>query len=261
MRLKADGIVKRFGAVTVLDGVSIEATPGAVTGLIGPNGSGKSTLFDVITGVVPGDGGTVSLDGEPFTGGLAKLTRSGVVRTFQVPRVALHMTVLENLMAAPRDGAGERLTRLLSPFAVKRVRADERERRDRALALAAELNLERMADEYAEVLSGGQLKLLSIGIALMTEPSVLLLDEPTAGVNPVVTARILDLLRARSRDGGATLVIEHNIPALSEVCELVHVLDAGRIIASGTPELVRRDERVVDAYIGRRRPQRDREAT
>jgi ABC-type branched-subunit amino acid transport system ATPase component len=261
MRLSADGIVKRFGEVTVLDGVSIEATPGAITGLIGPNGSGKSTLFDVITGVVPGDGGNVSLDGEPFEGGLAKLARSGVVRTFQVPRVALHMTVLENLMAAPREGAGERLTRLISPLAVKRVRADERDRRDRSLALAAELSLERMAEEYAEVLSGGQLKLLSIGIALMMDPRVLLLDEPTAGVNPVVTARILDLLRARSRDGCATLVIEHNIPALAEVCELVHVLDAGRIIASGTPEDVRRDERVVDAYIGRRRPQREREAT
>jgi ABC-type branched-subunit amino acid transport system ATPase component len=261
MRLRADGIVKRFGEVTVLDGVSIEATPGAVTGLIGPNGSGKSTLFDVITGVVPGDSGTVTLDEEPFAGGLAKLTRQGVVRTFQVPRVATHMTVLENLMAAPPEGAGERLTRLLSPFAAKRVRADERDRRDRALALASELNLARMADEYAEVLSGGQLKLLSIGIALMMEPRVLLLDEPTAGVNPVVTARILDLLRARSRDGCATLVIEHNIPAISEVCERVHVLDAGRIIASGTPAEVRRDERVIDAYIGRRRPHRERETT
>jgi ABC-type branched-subunit amino acid transport system ATPase component len=261
MRLRADGIVKRFGEVTVLDGVSIEAVPGRITGLIGPNGSGKSTLFDVITGVVPGDDGRVTLDGESFDHGLARLTRKGVVRTFQVPRVALRMTVLENLMAAPRDGAGERLARLFSPLAVKRVRSDERERRDRALALARELSLERMAEEYAEVLSGGQLKLLSIGIALMMEPHVLLLDEPTAGVNPVVTARILELLRARSAAGCATLVIEHNIPAISEVCELVHVLDAGRIIASGTPAEVQRDERVVDAYIGRRRPHRERETT
>jgi ABC-type branched-subunit amino acid transport system ATPase component len=251
-------MVKRFGEVTVLDGVSIEAPPGQVTGLIGPNGSGKSTLFDVITGVVPRDGGTVTLDGVELDGGVATFARHGVVRTFQVPRVARRMTVLENLMVAAPAAEGERFLRLLSPLHAARVRRDERERRDRSLELLGELGLEHLAEEYAEVLSGGQLKLLSIGIALMMDPRALLLDEPTAGVNPVLIARILEILAARSAAGRTTLLIEHNLPAIAEVCATVHVLDAGRIIATGSPAEVQSDDRVLDAYIGRRRAHRVR---
>jgi ABC-type branched-subunit amino acid transport system ATPase component len=258
MRLSADGMVKRYGEVTVLDGVSIEAPPGEVTGLIGPNGSGKSTLFDVITGVVPRDAGTVTLDGVEIDGGIATFARRGVVRTFQVPRVARRMTVLENLMAAAPAAEGEHFLRVLSPFHVARVRRDEHERRDRSFALLQELRLEHLAEEYAEVLSGGQLKLLSIGIALMLDPQALLLDEPTAGVNPVLIERILAILVARAEAGRTTLLIEHNIPAIAEVCRTVHVLDAGRMIASGTPAEVQSDECVLDAYIGRRRPHAER---
>lgn len=256
MRLEAQDIVKRFGEVTVLDGVSLVAEPGKVTGLIGPNGSGKSTLFDTITGVVPRDAGTVRLDAEVIEGGLADFARRGLVRTFQVPRLGRRLTVLENLMLAAPDGAGESVLRLLSPWHRRRVREDELARRDAALAMLAELGLEHLAEEYAGVLSGGQQKLLTLGIVLMLDPPALLLDEPTAGVNPTLIERILELLKARCTAGRTTLIIEHNIPAIASLCETVYVLDVGRIIARGTPTEVSRDERVIDAYLGRRHAER-----
>jgi ABC-type branched-subunit amino acid transport system ATPase component len=251
--LAAEGIVKRFGQVTVLHDVSVQAGFGSITGLIGPNGSGKSTLFDVVTGIVSKDGGTVSLNGTSLDGLKPhELARRSVIRTFQVPRVARRMTVLENLMVVPPSGEGESVLRLFSPLHVRRVRRDERKRLDQARSMLAELGLERLADDYADVLSGGQLKLLSIGIALMGDPQTLLLDEPTAGVNPVLIERILALLAARCGAGKTTLVIEHNIPVISEICDTVFVLHAGRIIAAGVPDQVRNDERVIDAYLGRR---------
>jgi ABC-type branched-subunit amino acid transport system ATPase component len=253
MRLSVEQIIKRFGGVTVLNGISLLAAPGSVTGLIGPNGSGKSTLFDVVTGLVPKDGGRVLLDGVPVDGAAAhKLVSRGLVRTFQVPRLARRMTLLENLMVAPARGEGESLLRLFSPFHPRRIQRDERERLERASGLLNVLGLERHANDFAELLSGGQAKLLSIGIALMTDPDTLLLDEPTAGVNPVFIRRILEVLAARRSEGKTTLIIEHNISVISEICDGVYVLDAGEIIASGPPSDVHRDERVIRAYLGRR---------
>ena len=253
MLLSVDHVVKRFGDLGVLNGVSLVAAPGQVTGLIGPNGSGKTMLFDVISGFVPKDGGRVMLDG-----GLLddvnphELACRGLVRTFQIPRVARRMTLLENLMVAPARGEGESILRLFSPFHTRRIRRDEQDRRSRAWRLLAALGLERRANDFAEVLSGGQLKLLSIGIALMTDPETLLLDEPTAGVNPVLIERILGVLAARRDEGRTTLIIEHNIQIISDICDRVYVLDVGEIIASGSPSEVRSNERVIGAYLGRR---------
>jgi ABC-type branched-subunit amino acid transport system ATPase component len=252
MHLTVDRVVKRFGAVAVLDGVSLGAAPGAVTGLIGPNGSGKSTLFDVITGFTPKDGGRVLIDGVALDGTPPhELVGRGLVRTFQVPRVVRRMTLLENLMVAPAHGAGESILRLFSPLYVSRVQRDERQRFERARLLLASLGLERHGNDYAEVLSGGELKLLSLGIALMTNPSALLLDEPTAGVNPVLIGRILKLIAARRGEGRTTLIIEHNIALISEICDTVYVLDVGEVIAAGPPHEVRSNERVIAAYLGR----------
>jgi ABC-type branched-subunit amino acid transport system ATPase component len=253
MSLAVEGIVKRYGEAKVLDGVSLTAPAGAVTGLIGPNGSGKSTLFDVVTALVPLDDGVVTLDGAPIgKASPAAVARMGLVRTFQVPRVARGMTVVENLMVAPPKGEGESLVRLFSPFHVRRVRRDELERRRRAWAMLDLLGLDHLGLDFAGTLSGGQLKLLSIGMALMMRPRTLLLDEPTAGVNPVLIERILEAIAARREAGETTVIIEHNISVVSQVCDTAYVLDAGAIIAHGTPAEVRGDERVISAYLGKR---------
>lgn len=253
MLLSVDRVDKRFGDLPVLRDVSLVAHPGQVTGLIGPNGSGKTTLFDVITGFVLKDDGQVLLDGLALDGVKShELACRGLVRTFQIPRVARRMTLLENLMVAPARGEGESILRLFSPFHARRIRQDEQDRLGRAWELLAALGLERHANDFAEVLSGGQLKLLSIGIALMTDAQTLLLDEPTAGVNPILIGRILKVLATRRDEGRTTLIIEHNIQIISEVCDRVYVLDVGEIIASGSPGEVRNNERVISAYLGRR---------
>lgn len=253
MQLSARDIMKRYGELVVLDHVSIAIEDDRVVGLIGPNGSGKSTLFDVLTGIVERDSGEIALDGDPLSRiAPSWLPTRGVVRTFQVPRVARRMTVLENLMVAPLAGHGEKVWRLFSPLHMLHIRRDERKRLEAAQAILRRLGLERMGNEFAEVLSGGQLKLLSIGIALMMEPQILLLDEPTAGVNPRLIDRILDILAERKREGKATMIIEHNIAVIAETCDDVYVLDAGRIIARGRPDEIRRNDQVVAAYLGQR---------
>jgi len=251
--LVIDEVVKRFGTLTVLDRVSMLVPTGAVIGLIGPNGSGKSTLFDVITGLERTDGGHVLLDDAPITGlSAAAIARRGLVRTFQVPRVARQMTLMENLMVAPSGGVGESLVRLFSLFQARRVKADELQRRERAWEVLDHLGLERLGNEYAGTLSGGQLKLLAIGITQMLGPGTLLLDEPTAGVNPTVIERILDFIGDRRGRGLTTIIIEHNIGVIARICDAVYVLDAGQIIAHGSPAAIQSDDRVVAAYLGRR---------
>ena len=252
--LRIERITKRFGGLEALKDVTMEIRPGlGVTGIIGPNGSGKSTLFNVITGIMPMDFGAVYLGGRMLDTSRGDLVaRQGIVRTFQIPKVARQMTVLENLLAGPMNQRAERLTVLFSPWDRAHLRREEESCLTRAVAVMGLLGLQHMANEYAGRLSGGQLKLVSLGIALMNDSQVMLLDEPTAGVNPVLIHRITRTLKDLCAEGRTLACIEHNMQVIAGICEVVYVLDAGQIIATGSPSEVRRDPAVIAASIGTR---------
>jgi ABC-type branched-subunit amino acid transport system ATPase component len=247
--LRVDGLVKSFGGLRALDGCGLEAAADGITGLIGPNGSGKSTLFNCVTGFYRPDAGQVSFAGAPLTGLPPwEIARRGVVRTFQQARVFPRLTCLENLLFAPGGQPGEALIRaLVRPAA---VREREAALRARAEALLARVELADHADTLAGSLSYGQQKLLELARALMTEPRLLLLDEPAAGINPALLARLVELIRALHAEGKGFLIVEHDMPLVMTLCQRVVVLDYGQTIAAGTPDAIARDSRVLDAYLG-----------
>jgi ABC-type branched-subunit amino acid transport system ATPase component len=247
-RLEVQELVRAFEGVRAVDGATLDVEPGSITGLIGPNGAGKSTLFNCVSGFLRPEAGRVVLDGRRIDRSAPhRIARGGLVRTFQTPRALTRMTVLENVvLAAPRH-PGERLG-----FA----RAGRR-REHEALARAAELlelvRLDGQAGALAGTLSGGQRKLLDLARALMTEPRLLLLDEPMAGVSPTLRVELLEhILDLRRRDGITLLIVEHDLDFVMRACDRVIVMNDGRVIAQGTPEEVRRNEKVVDAYLGAR---------
>lgn len=249
MILEATDIAFAFGGFRVLDGVSLAIKDGEIAGLIGPNGAGKSTFFAVATGFEMPISGTVSLSGRDISrDGPVARARLGLGRTFQVPREFRHLTVCENMMVAGPGQAGERLLELyLRPG---RVSAEEHALREKVDRLLDFLNLARVADMPSGQLSGGQKKLLELGRVLMTEPKVVLLDEPFAGVNPVLIEEISGRIRALNDKGTAFLIVEHNLKALSHIASTIHVMDRGHIIAAGAPAEVLADARVREAYMG-----------
>ena len=247
--LSASGMSKSYGGVKALDGVSIEVQAGSITGLIGPNGSGKSTLFDCICGFQRSDAGVVTLAGESLQGLSAQaIARKGVRRTFQQLRVFPALSVRDNLLtsaqSAPGFGYVQELLRLPS------VRAHERAMRERADAMLEEIRLTRLAQVLAGHLSYGQKKLLELGMALMTEPRLLLLDEPMAGVNPSLVEDLKAELQRVNDRGIALLIVEHNLKLVFDLSHQVYVLEQGRVLMKGTPRQVSNDERVMQAYLG-----------
>jgi len=249
-RLEVFDVVRTFGGVRAVDGATLAVEPGSITGLIGPNGAGKSTLFNCISGFLRPQSGRVLLDGGRIDRRAPhRIARAGLVRSFQTPRTLARMTVLENVMLAARRHGGERLGGALAPSARRR----EREARAQAVALLELVRLDAHGEALAGALSGGQRKLLDLVRALMVEPRILLLDEPMAGVNPTLRVELLEhILALRDRDGVTLLIVEHDLDFVMRASDRVIVMNDGRVIAEGTPDEVRADERVVDAYLGAR---------
>lgn len=316
MKLEVENLRKEFGGVTAVDGVSFEVEEGTVTGLIGPNGAGKTTTFDLVSGFLEPDGGTVRYRGrdtqeimEPSAeerviwGGYSALTagflgfagatlagasrlvasgagalgagagvggyeaterskrrlgrrntrpfrlaEEGLVRTFQITRELEEMTVLENMTLAPVGQKGEKLHNAWFRRGI--VMEQEEEVREEALERLELLEIDHLAHEYAGNLSGGQRKLLELGRVLMLDPDTILLDEPVAGVNPTLTSKITDRIEELRNEGYTFLVVEHDMDVIMSLCDEVIVMSEGRKVTQGEPEEVRRDERVLDAYLG-----------
>lgn len=247
--LHIENLTKDFGGLRAVDACSFKVPPNRIYGLIGPNGSGKSTVFNLVTGFYQADSGDIQIN-DRRVNGLAPhaIVQCGLARTFQLTRVFPQMTVMENLLLAPPEQRGERL--LFGLFKPPQVHREEHAHAARARDLLELVGLTRLADEYAGNLSYGQQKLVELTRALMTDPQLILLDEPMAGVNPTLRQQIVAYLRELQRQGKGFLIVEHDMPVVMDLCEWVIVLDYGRVIAQGTPEEIARDERVLDAYLG-----------
>ena len=248
--LAAAGVCKSFDGFKVLDDVSFVVPERALTGIVGTNGAGKSTLFGVVSGQLDADNGRVTFADADITG-LPPVRRAklGLGRTFQVPREFTHLTVCENFMVAARRDYGETLRSVFIGWG--RVAREERTLRERADGWIEFLNLKEVANKPAGTLSGGQKKLLELGRMLMIEPKCILLDEPFAGVNPVLVEEISTRIRELNASHGiAFVIIEHHLEALKALVQHLYVMDQGRVIADGEPAAVLAEPRVLEAYMG-----------
>ncbi|MCD6030294.1 MAG: transporter related protein [Thermomicrobiales bacterium] len=243
-------VSKRFGGVVAVNEASFDVAPGSITGLIGPNGAGKTTMFNCISGFLRPERGAIQFDGWRCDGRPPHaLAAAGLVRTFQIPRVLTRMTVLENMMLAGTDQPGEGLGAAL--YRPRHLAHREREVREQARELLDLIRLSRLANDYAGTLSGGQRKLLEFGRALMTQPRMVLLDEPMAGVAPTLAIQLLEhIIDLRATRGTTILVIEHDMEAVMAISDRIVVMDEGAVIAEGLPEEIQRNERVIEAYLG-----------
>jgi len=249
--LEVRGLCRSFYGVRALDGVDLTVERGTITGLIGPNGAGKTTLFNCVSGLIPPEAGRVVFDGREITGWRAdRVTGRGLVRTFQIARGFPRLSVLENLLLYGDRQPGEALWQALARTRASRER--EAALRERAVTVARRLNLTRVLDDPASDLSGGQKKLLELGRALMTDPQLILLDEPIAGVNPTLANEIGLHLQALRAEGLTFLIIEHHMDVIARLCAPVIVMAEGRHLAQGTFAEVAADARVQEAYMGRR---------
>jgi ABC-type branched-subunit amino acid transport system ATPase component len=241
--LEVEGVNKQFGGIRALDGCHLTVDQGEIAGLIGPNGSGKTTLFNVITGYEKVRQGMVRLDGREVTNLLPdKIFNRGVGRTFQLTRVFGRLTVMENMLVASQHRR--------SWWASAWRRSGSHGERKRATELLEFVGIARLSNEQAANLSYGQRKLLELAYVLMSDPELLLLDEPAGGVNPTLLNTISDHIKELNRQGRTFLVVEHNMEFVMGICHRVTVMDHGSIVVSGLPEQVRNNPRVLDAYLG-----------
>lgn len=246
--LVADHVSRKFGGLVAVDVEHLEIPRGAITALIGPNGAGKTTLFNLLTGFDKPDTGSWSFSGENLAGIPAhKVAEMGQVRTFQLTKALGLLTVLENMKLGAKDQTGESLFQSIFPFLWKKQEAEIEER---ALAILERFKLLKLKDDFAASLSGGQRKLLEMARALMTNPTLVMLDEPMAGVNPALTESLLEHILDLKTQGMTVLFVEHDMHMVRHIADWVVVMAEGRIIAEGPPEDVMKDEAVVDAYLG-----------
>ena len=242
-------VVKTFGANRAVDGITVQIQRGTITGLIGPNGAGKTTLFNVLAGAMSLTSGTVTLNGRPIGGLRAdQVFNAGLGRTFQIPKPFSEMTVLDNVMLAVHSQTGESFW--ANWISSSRVAAQEREVRDKALHWLDFVGLAKLANDAAKVLSGGQRKLLELARVMVSEPKIVLLDEPGAGVNPALLDMIVDRIGELHQQGTTFLIIEHNMDLVASLCNPVMVMAQGKLLASGTASEVLSDPRVIEAYLG-----------
>ncbi|MGW0842294.1 ABC transporter ATP-binding protein [Streptomyces sp. NPDC002787] len=239
--LATTGLTRTFGGVTALDSATVTFHHGKVNALIGPNGSGKTTFFNCVTGMIRPDAGRVTYRGRDLTGRPPhRIARAGIGRSFQLCRVFPRMTVLDNLLAAvrPRGLAGQL------------ARSDGRAETERARGWLNRMGIDHLERAEARRLSWGQQKLLELAGVLMSEPELILLDEPAGGVNPSLIDRICDLVRELNAEGRTFLIVEHNMDMVMSLSDHVVVFDRGRPIAQGPPSVIQSDERVLGAYLG-----------
>jgi branched-chain amino acid transport system ATP-binding protein len=242
--LAVNDLSKAYGGLRAVDGVSFDVRPGEIFGVIGPNGSGKTTLFNSVLGQIAPDGGRITLKGQDITGlSPVELNRRGVGRTFQTLQVFGKMTVRDNLIVAAQEHVGTLFGRMLAPGdSGLGARAD---------ALIQQFRLGHVAHKKAGELSYGQQKLVDIAMAFMSEPDLVLLDEPCAGVNPSLVGGISSLVKDLNRDRRSSfVVIEHNMDFVMDLCHRILVMVEGRVLAVGTPAEIRADKQVLDAYLG-----------
>lgn len=249
--LVADGMERHFGGVRAVEVEHVEIQRGTITALIGPNGAGKSTFFNLITGFDTPNSGTWSFNGKDITGQPSyRIARQGMVRTFQLTKALTRLTSLENLMLGATGQRGERiLGSLLRPSWA----AQEAQIQERAEGLLGRFNLAHMRDEFAGTMSGGQRKLLEMARALMVEPDMVLLDEPMAGVNPALTQSLLGHIEALRDDGMTIVLVEHDMDVIMSISDWVVCFAQGKVIAEGRPDDIRKDDAVIEAYLGSHR--------
>jgi len=242
--MKIKGLQKSFYGICALDGVDMEIRKGELLGIMGPNGSGKSTLLNCITGVLESSGGSVYFQGEDITGWKSSsIYQIGIARTFQLVQLFPEMTVLDNMIGAIQESEGSMFGRLFKFV-------EERER-IKAFELLDFLKISHVRDSYAKNLSYGQQKLLDLGMVLMSDPSLILLDEPLAGVNPTLGKEIVEHILKLIHEKGCTVgIVEHNAKIMLDVCDRIVVLNEGKTLADGQPDEIKQDKEVLKAYFG-----------
>jgi neutral amino acid transport system ATP-binding protein len=246
--LDVEGMRRSFGGLLAVDVEKVSIQRGLITALIGPNGAGKTTLFNLLTGFDEVDAGTAIFDGRVVSGMSSyRLANMGMVRTFQLTKSLTRLSVMENMKLGAKGQRGEAFLRAFVPFL---WRQQEEDIEDRAEALLERFQLSHMRDEYAGTLSGGQRKLLEMARALMAEPSLVMLDEPMAGVNPVLTQSLLEHVKGLRTQGITVVFVEHDMDVVRDISDWVVVMSEGRVISEGPPDVIGQDPAVIDAYLG-----------